>query len=207
MNELTHFAELIELHFSKYRRLSPEQISQLYSHWCLLERWNHALNLTTVAGIEESVLRHYCESLFVSIYLPERAVSVLDVGSGPGFPGVPMAIARADCAFCLAESHQRKAVFLREATRNCSNVRVEPRRAETLDTEAFDWVVSRAVRWSDVLPLVRRKGALLVGAEDSAAIVRCAGFTWQAPIALPWGERRVLVLGERMGIVPRGTSR
>lgn len=206
MNELRRFTELIELHFSGYRRLAPEQIAQLYGHWRLLVRWNRALNLTTVAGIEESVPRHYCESLFLSIYLPEHAVSVLDVGSGPGFPGIPMAIARPDCEFSLAESHQRKAVFLREATRNCSNVRVEPRRAETLNTEAFDWVVSRAVRWADVLPLVRRTGALLVGTEDSAAILRCAGFAWRAPIALPWGERRVLVIGERTGFVPRGTS-
>ncbi len=201
MSEATEFAAFLERHFFGFRRLSSEQIAKLYAHWCLLVRWNKALNLTTVTGLEESVLRHYCESLFLTMYLPEEPASVVDVGSGAGFPGIPLAVLRPDCSVTLAESHQRKAVFLREATRSYPNVRVEARRAEDLDVSQFAWVVNRAVRSRDVLPLVRRWVALLVGSEDADWIRNQQNFDWHAPIPVPWGERRVLVIGS----VSRGT--
>ena len=113
MTEAEQFSNLLSRHFC--RPLTREQVSALYGHYALLARWNKALNLTTVMGLEESVLRHYCESLFLGARLPERAGAVLDVGSGAGFPGVPLAVLRSDCNVTLAESHQRKAVFLREA--------------------------------------------------------------------------------------------
>lgn len=198
MSQQDEFSRLLGQHFAGFFALTADQVAKLYEHWALLVRWNRSLNLTTVVSLEESVVRHYCESLFVSMYLPESPVLVLDVGSGPGFPGIPMAIARPDCQFTLAESHQRKAVFLREASRSLKNVRIERRRAEELDTEPFQWVVSRAVRWQDVLPLVFRQAALLLGADDSAQVVKVAGFGWRAPIALPWGDRRFLVIGQRV---------
>jgi 16S rRNA (guanine527-N7)-methyltransferase len=197
MSESDEFSRVLTNHFSSYRHLTPHEISELYKHYELLSRWNKALNLTTVAGLEESVVRHYCESLFLTIHLPELAVSVLDVGSGGGFPGIPLAIVRPDCAVALAESHQRKAVFLREATRHLRNVRVEPRRAEDLNADARDWVVSRAVRASDVIKLAPHGIALLLGDEDAAQIVGVPGFDWQPRVPLPWGKRRVLVLGQR----------
>ena len=122
------------------------------------------------------MLRHYCESLFVAIHLPEEPVSVLDVGPGAGFPGIPMAILRPDCRFTLAESHQRKAVFLREATRHLSNVRVAARRAEEA-AGAFDWVVSRAVKWPDVSRVAR----------DCAKSPRATGICGPA-VGLPRGK-------------------
>jgi 16S rRNA (guanine527-N7)-methyltransferase len=197
MSQLEEFSRLLALNFSAIRPVPAEQVAQLYAHWCLLVRWNRSLNLTKVTALEESVLRHYCESLFVSMYLPDGPVSVLDVGSGPGFPGIPMAIMRPDCHFTLAESHQRKAVFLKEATRSFGNVKVESRRAEDLDTAQFDWVVSRAVRWQDVVPLVSGSVALLLGAEDAGLIACAAGFEWKRPVPLPWADRQFLVLGRR----------
>ncbi len=208
MNEAGDFSTILAHGFSPFRHLSPEILSELWRHYQLLARWNKTLNLTSIAGLEETVLRHYCESLFVAIHLPEEPVSVLDVGSGAGFPGIPMAILRPDCRFTLAESHQRKAVFLREATRHLSNVRVAARRAEEA-AGAFDWVVSRAVKWPDVLRVARDCAkspratgicgpavGLLLGQGDAGDVAHEGSFEWQPPIPLPWGRRRVLVLGQ-----------
>jgi hypothetical protein len=97
----------------------------------------------------------------------------------------------------LIESHQRKAAFLKEASRELGNVRVVARRVEDV-TEGFDWVVSRAVRYSDIagsLKKLGRNAELLTGgvrAED------LSGFEWQEPIRVPWGERRYLWIGRNL---------
>jgi 16S rRNA (guanine527-N7)-methyltransferase len=122
---------------------------------------------------------------------------VLDVGSGGGFPGIPIAALRPDCRIVLLESHQRKAVFLREATRDWPNVRVEARRAEDVQG-TFDWVVSRAVRWEPVLGVVQRHVGLLIGEEDARAATAAPGFAWEPAIPLPWGRRRLLLLGAKV---------
>jgi 16S rRNA (guanine527-N7)-methyltransferase len=192
------FAQLLTQRFSGVGNVSAAQLQQLYSHYQLLVRWNRVLNLTSIVNVEEMVVRHYCESLFLGLHLPLEAVSVLDVGSGAGFPGMPMAILRPDCRFTLAESHQRKAVFLREASRALANVRVVARRAEQIE-ETFDWVVSRAVGWKEVLPVARRQArrvALLLGERDADEVCIERGIVWQPAAPIPWGRQQVLVLGQ-----------
>ena len=81
-----------------------------------------------------------------------QGIRAVDIGTGAGFPGIPIAVVRPECAVTLIESHQRKAVFLREATRDLLNVRVLAMRAEDVK-EKFDWIVSRAVSPADVLKL------------------------------------------------------
>lgn len=208
MSQEREFSQLLIHHFSPIRPCSAQEISSLYRHYELLTRWNRALNLTSIRRLEEAVVRHYCESLFVAVNLPPEPVSVLDVGSGGGFPGIPMAVIRPDCRFTLAESHQRKAVFLTEATRGWAFVRVEACRAEVVQG-SFDWTVSRAVRWEQVLPLAQRHIALLLGEDDAGRVSAIAGFRWQRPVPLPWGRRRMLLCGTRLVVeskVPRGTS-
>lgn len=171
--------------------LTPDQVASLEAHYSLLEKWNRKLNLTSIRRMEDAVVRHYAESLFLGMRLP-AGVSVVDIGSGAGFPGIPMAVLRPECSFTLVESHQRKAVFLKEATRGYANIRVAACRADEVDP-GFDWMVSRAVRWSE-LPRLGRTVALLLGAED-AEKASIPGISWQDRIALPWGERRVLLIG------------
>lgn len=195
MAEAQQFADLLTRHFRQ--PLSREQVSALYGHYSLFTQWNKALNLTTVTALVESVVRHYCESLFLGAHLPDSCRAVLDVGSGAGFPGIPVSVLRPDCRVTLSESHQRKAVFLREATRQIPNVRVEPQRAERLDAEVFDWVISRAVKWSDVVEAAHHGIALLLGQEDAAVVCRSGAFKWQPSVPLPWGKRRVLLIGNR----------
>jgi 16S rRNA G527 N7-methylase RsmG len=171
--------------------LTTGQTAILEAHYELLCRWNKVLNLTRIETLEEAVERHYCESLFLAARLDGG--SVADVGSGAGFPGFVVAVARPQCAVTLIESHQRKAVFLRECSRNVSNVRVLAKRAEEIG-ERFDWVVSRAVSYQDLgksVPGLARKVALLTGAEEPPA---SWGFSWEVT-PLPSGTQRFLRIG------------
>lgn len=133
-------------------RLSSAQIQDLLAHYELLSRWNRSLNLTKVRSLSEIIRFHYCESLALSRILPTGHLRIADVGSGAGFPGIPLAIARPDCAICLIESHHRKAVFLREATRQLCNAEVFVGRAEEAPNN-FDWLVARAVNPQEILGL------------------------------------------------------
>lgn len=171
--------------------LTDEQAAALERHYELLCRWNRILNLTRVEKLEEAVERHYCESLFLANFIPDIPdLRIADIGSGPGFPGFPVAVVRPQCRVTLIESHQRKAVFLREASRELPNVRVLASRAEAVN-EAFDWVISRAVSYADLAAPLKRFGgrvALLSGAEEPPA---AWGFAWDVH-PLPGGKHRFL---------------
>jgi 16S rRNA (guanine527-N7)-methyltransferase len=187
------FAELLRSRLASFRKLSDEQVEQLRRHYDLLVRWNKVLNLTAIRTLEDAVERHYCESIFAAGHLPEGPLSIADLGSGAGFPGIPIAIVRPECSVTLIESHQRKAAFLREAARELTNVRVIGGRAEDV-SECFDWVISRAVKYSDILEDLKRLGKsveLLTGELRAADL---PGFEWEAPVRLPWGEHRLLWL-------------
>jgi 16S rRNA (guanine527-N7)-methyltransferase len=174
--------------------LTAEQEAALEAHLELLLRWNKSLNLTAIRSREEAIERHYCESLFLGSRLPAGPLRIADVGSGAGFPGFPVAVLRPDCAVTLIESHQRKAVFLKEAARKTPNVRVLAKRAEDI-AEAFDWVISRAVSYEDLAPFLKKlapNADLLTGAEGPPASL---GLVWDPPVALPWGKQRFLWAG------------
>lgn len=176
--------------FQRYAPLSSGQVAQLGAHYELLMRWNPKLNLTRIGSPEQAELLHYCESLYVGQALPAGPLTIADIGTGAGFPGIPVAILRPECQVTLVESHQRKSVFLREATRELPNVKVFSGRAQDLPG-SFDWVISRAVTPAEVLELpISENFAVLVGPEDSAKL---GGFV------LPWGE------GRNLASVPRGT--
>jgi len=174
--------------------LTAAQEAALEAHLELLLRWNRTVNLTAIRSREEAIERHYNESLFLGARLPAGRLSVADVGSGAGFPGFPVAILRPDCSVTLVESHQRKAVFLREASRRVPNVRVLAVRAEDVK-ETFDWAISRAVSYADLGSFLKNlapNADLLGGAERPPEEM---GFRWEAPVRLPWGQQRYLWTG------------
>lgn len=191
------FAELLRAGLSGILELSNHQVDLLSIHYELLERWNQRLNLTSIRKVEDAVVRHYCESLFFAVHLPCAAGKMLDFGSGAGFPGIPLAVLCPSLQVTLAESHQRKAVFLREASRELPNVVVCARRAEECGV-GFDWVVSRAV---DPLVVVMaavalgRNVGLMVGEADVGSLFRVSGIRWEEPVVLPWGDKRVCIYG------------
>jgi 16S rRNA (guanine527-N7)-methyltransferase len=189
------FAELLRERLGSAVELSDFQVTQLQKHFELLQRWNKVLNLTRVQGEEEIVERHYCESLFLAKHLPSGTLRVVDVGSGAGFPGFPVAVLRPECRVTLIESHQRKSVFLRESSRDLPNVNVIAKRAETID-EQYDWAISRAVKYTDIedsVSLLATYIGLLAGPEQPLG----KRFTWNTPIQLPWGDARYLWVGSR----------
>ncbi len=147
-------------------QLSPVQLAQLERHCELLYKWNRRLNLTRIGSLSDVVRLHYCESLFLGSVLPGGDLRIVDVGSGGGFPGIPLAIARPGCKVTLVEAHGRKGVFLREAARGLDNVSVVVGRVESIG-ERFDWLVSRAVRPSDLLSLdIASHSAILLTARE-----------------------------------------
>jgi 16S rRNA (guanine527-N7)-methyltransferase len=181
-----------ELLLARCVGVSQSQAVALEEHYDLLCRWNKVLNLTRIDRVEDAVERHYCESLFLATHLPETG-SVVDIGSGAGFPGFVVAVARPQCSVTLIESHQRKAVFLREASRCIPNLRVRAVRAERVN-DSFDWLISRAVSYSDLsdsVPRLAPNVVLLSGAEEPPASWPLA---WQIE-PLPSGRQRFLRIG------------
>lgn len=188
------FPDILRARLQGIIDLSAAQVSELQAHYQLLLRWNRTLNLTRVQCLEEAVVRHYGESLFLASHLPAGPIRIADIGSGAGFPGLPVAVARPDCQVTLIESHQRKAVFLREASRSLPNVRVLALRAEAV-TETFDHAVSRAVSYADLEKPLKRLAAnvdLLTGVD---APPESLPVEWQPAIPLPWGKHHVLRIG------------
>jgi 16S rRNA (guanine527-N7)-methyltransferase len=190
------FKDLLAAEFAPFGPLLESQISVLERHYSLLMRWNRRINLTRIEGLDDAVRLHYCESLFVGKSLPPGALRIADIGSGAGFPGFPLAVVRPESTVDLIESHQRKAVFLREACSELGNVRVIAERAETLVAPGYDWVVSRAVRPSEVLALrLAPQSAVLMSASD-------LGRLEQKPVSIaeiPWGTGRVLAMFNSLG--------
>src|ERR1039457_5516365 len=120
--DVPHIAARLEPFLN--RELTPAQLDQISTYIDLLQRWNARINLTAIRNEEEIVTRHFGESLFLARHLfpstsPPRhpESSVLDIGSGAGFPGVPIKIWAPGIHLTLFESNHKKTVFLREVAR------------------------------------------------------------------------------------------
>lgn len=199
-----HFRALLLRHLDAIVALDDKQVEALWEHWRLYERWNRVLNLSAVRDLESAVVKHYCESLFLASCLPAGPASIVDVGSGAGFPGFPIAVLRRECQVLLVESHRRKVVFLKEVTRQLPNVRVFAGRAEQV-LDHFDWLVSRAVAWKDLAEDAARLAdhvGLLVSLVDAQSVVLASAFRWKDPFPMVWGKDGVVLVAD----VSRGTS-
>jgi 16S rRNA (guanine527-N7)-methyltransferase len=122
-----------------------ERIKRLLTHAELLRKWNRIYNLVAVADMGEIVSAHVLDSLSIHDYV--RGVKVVDVGSGAGFPGIPLAIFQPEKQFVVLEANRKKARFLHQVVieLGLSNVNVVHARVEHyLEQERFDTVISRA---------------------------------------------------------------
>ena len=122
-------------------------IPPLEAHYELLVRWNKKINLTTVVDRAEAEQRHYGEGLLLAENIPPGMHTVLDVGSGAGFPGAVIAAARPDLRVTLLEGDQRKAAFLRTAAREMglAGVEILTARIEDLPPLKADILSARAL--------------------------------------------------------------
>lgn len=183
--------------------LSPPLIHSLYTHMQLMLRWNQVINLTAVTSQEEAVDRHYAESLWLASLLPPGPWRVLDIGSGAGFPGIPIGLYHPEYRVTLLEAHRRKAAFLSEATRGMEMFRVVAARAEEF-AERFDWVVSRAIAAGALRRHLSRLGERVAALTSTSRVeewTAIPGWRWETPKPLPWSPGRVVMMGE----VSRGT--
>jgi len=201
--ETSNFRDLLVSEWAPYGTLNDDQLSKLERHYGLLTRWNRTLNLTRAGDLEDLVRFHYCESLFLGSVLPPTQ-SIADVGSGGGFPGIPIGISRTDCTVSLFESHRRKCVFLREAIEGVSNIEVVEARAEAA-SRSFDWLISRGVALEEVLALRFSKLAAVLTSVDNLEGIEPP----YEVIQVPWGRQRIIAKFhvKHRPSVPRGTSR
>ncbi len=191
----------------------PAILPQLSLYLNLLIQWNARTNLTAIRKPEEIVQRHFGESLFAALHLEAEADTLLDFGSGAGFPGIPIALLRSDISVTLAESQGKKASFLREAGRtlglSCS---VWPARVEAMPSDRqFHTVTLRAVDHMEAAmeaAVPRASHTLLILGGANLQIP--PEFVPETPISLPDSTSSILLKAHRrtsrQEIVPRGAN-
>lgn len=156
--------------------LSNEQIQQFDLYCKLLLEWNEKFNLTAITDEEEIEEKHFIDSLLVTKFVNLNKGKLLDIGSGAGFPGIPLAIYQPNLKVTLLESNGKKVSFLNEVVKqlDLKNVTVSNGRAEDLKVRSsFDYVTARAVKSLNILvelsiPFVKVHGTLLAYKGDRA---------------------------------------
>lgn len=156
--------------------LEDSKISLFEKYRNLLLEWNGKFNLTAIKDLDEIEEKHFVDSLYLDKFVSLENKTLLDVGSGAGFPGIPLAIAHPNLKVFLLESNGKKVSFLKEVVKqlDLKNVEVIQSRAEEfLDKERFDIVTARAVKELNILleiciPLVKIGGTFV--AYKSSAV-------------------------------------
>jgi 16S rRNA (guanine(527)-N(7))-methyltransferase RsmG len=187
-------------------------VERLTAHFDLLLTWNRRMNLTRITDPHEAARFHYLESIAGAKLLVPGRDAVIDVGSGAGFPGLPIASLDPTWRVRLVESNGRRAVFLKEAARamNLSRVVVINERFDPRIVGAEDIVVARAVdRFEVLLPELFRSPARQVVLWGERGLLeraeRVAGGRVRETIVIP-GSRERLIAGFA-GSVPRETGK
>jgi 16S rRNA (guanine527-N7)-methyltransferase len=178
----------------------PDILPKLSTYLELLLKWNARTNLTAIRDPEEIVRRHFGESLFAGLHLAPDANTLLDFGSGAGFPGLPIAILRPEISVTLAESQNKKSTFLREAVRTLGlKVEIWAARVESMPQDLhFHTVTLRAVdnmaaALAAAAPRASNELLLLAGTTPAPL----PGFTFQKPIPIPTTQSSILLRGAR----------
>ncbi len=196
-------ADLLEPYLGE-ESLTEQQIERISTYIDLLLKWNARMNLTAVRNPEQIVQRHFGESLFAARLLlrQSRPTSVCDVGSGAGFPGLPLKLYAPELQVTLIEAHGKKATFLREVIRiiTLTDINVFNGRAESWGQQA-ELVTLRAVeKFESVLPvaagLVAPGGrlALLIGRDQIPLAHALVKGSWEEAVPIPGSNRRAVAV-------------
>mgnify|MGYP000119981190 FL=1 len=139
------YAEKINIKFTE------EQLNQFYKYMNLLLEWNEKINLTAITDPNEVILKHFIDSLTINKYIKENS-TLADVGTGAGFPGIPLKILRPDLKITLVDSLNKRINFLNEVINKLNLVNIETVHSRIEDfgkdkkyRESFDFVTARAV--------------------------------------------------------------
>ena len=218
------------------QRLATSDVDRISTYIDILQRWNARINLTAIRSEEEIVTRHFGESLFAARHLfplcpsvspvvksldgPQSAAinndqrrtsgdvpRLADLGSGAGFPGIPIKLWSPEIKLTLIESNHKKAIFLREIVRalTLTNVDIQNTRAESLANVTYNVVTLRAVeRFHSILPVASSllapagRLALLIGQSQlPRAQSALPTLSWSPALPVPHSESRVLAIAVR----------
>lgn len=191
--------------------LGLRQLEQIASYMDLLTRWNRAINLTAILDHGEIVTRHFAESIYITRFVALEG-AILDVGSGAGFPGLAIKIARPELRVVLLEPVAKKRAFLKEVVRECKldQVEVSGSRVEDYCAKALIRFESATVRAVGNLPMIlpatarclKRSGSVflwLAGDEGPQYALEDSGcselFRWSEPTPLPMSRDRKIWRG------------
>lgn len=152
--------------------LTAEQAERCDAYAALLVEWNQKMNLTGITDPEGMLVKHFLDSFTAARFLPDGAFTLIDVGTGAGFPGVPLAILRPDCTLTLLDSLQKRLIFLETVCTALSlparriHARAEEAGRDPLFREQFDVATARAVASLPLLceyclPFVRPGGSFI----------------------------------------------
>src|SRR5277367_902942 len=181
---------------------------QIRTYVELLLRWNQKTSLTTVTDPNEILRFHFGESLLAVATVPIRHGRLADVGSGAGFPAVPIRMVSNEVSVILIESNQKKATFLADVVRELRLGNVDVRRCRMEDVDLndarVDFVTARALgiddgflNWSRDALNATGSLVLWLGDTDVSRISKKAGWNWEKPTRIPHSERRFILRGSK----------
>src|SRR5882762_10190820 len=188
--------------------VNDSQVVQIQQYMNTLRAWNEKINLTAIRDPLEVLNRHFCECMYAATAVPLKDGRLADVGSGGGFPGLPLKIIRPDLQVVLIESNVKKATFLAEVVRDLglADARVLVSRYEELGEEItpLDFVCSRALgefdkflSWAGSKHVAAREVVLWAGGRDLEDIRKIHRWNWREPISIPHSLQRFLLVGAR----------
>jgi len=187
--------------------LTDHQKNQLVAYVDMLNKWNKAYNLTSVRDPNEMLIRHILDSIVVAPYL--QGERFIDVGTGPGLPGIPLSIVRPECQFTLLDSLGKRVRFLRQVQHELKINNIEPvqSRVEAFPSEPpFEGVISRAfaslndmVSWCKHLPAQEGRIYALKGLVPEDEIAQLpVGYVVESIVKLQVpqldGERHLVII-------------
>ena len=186
---------------------SDQQVVYIQQYMKRLLAWNDKVNLTAIRDPLEILHRHFCESMYAATAVPIENGRLADVGTGAGFPGIPLKIMRPELEVLLIESNMKKATFLAEVLRNIElpATKVLVSRYEELGEEIvpLDFVCSRAVGdfgpflvWAASQHVAAKQVILWIGGRDLDEVRKVgSAWEWRDPIPVPNSLRRYLLVG------------
>jgi 16S rRNA (guanine(527)-N(7))-methyltransferase RsmG len=188
--------------------LNEMQVTCIQQYIRILRQWNEKLSLTAIRDPLEILYRHFCESMFAGVAVPVENGRFADIGSGPGFPGIPLKILRPGLELFLVESNIKKGTFLAEVIRELGlrSTHVLIRRYEELGEELapLDFVCSRALgefgpflAWAASDNVAASSAILWIGGRDLEEARKSDQWEWQEPIAMPQSLQRYLLVGKK----------
>jgi 16S rRNA (guanine527-N7)-methyltransferase len=185
---------------------SPELFEQIRVYIDTLLYWNARIALTTITDPREILRVHFGESFFTAHAAKIEGGRVADIGTGPGFPGIPIRMVRTSIDLTLVDPITKKTAFLAEVVRKIglNSVRIIRCRMEEMERSDsdFDFITTRALghhkeflKWSKTRLSQKGRVVLLVGKNDSAELRQARDYSWEDEVAVPKSKSRVILIG------------